>query len=115
MTNKVMYIFIFLFGVFISSCSQILLKKSANNTHKNKIKEYMNLKVIIAYMMFFSATILNTIAFKVIPLSFGPVLESTSYIYITILSYFLLKEKISKKKIEGILIIMLGIFVYTVL
>ena len=42
-----------LFSVFISSVSQILLKKAANKTYKDHIREYINPLVIFAYGMFF--------------------------------------------------------------
>ena len=41
-----------LFSVFISSVSQILLKKAANKTYKDHIREYINPLVIFAYGMF---------------------------------------------------------------
>lgn len=104
---------IFLIGVLISSFSQILLKQSANKKYESKIREYLNVRVIIAYMMFSSATLFSTIAFKVIPLSYGPVLESTGYIFVLILSYFILKEKISKEKMQGIIVILIGILIFT--
>lgn len=99
----------------MSSCSQILLKKSANIQYKSIIREYLNLRVISAYIMFFSATIFSTIAFKVIPLSLGPVLESTGYVYVSILSYIFLKEKLSIRKLLGIGTIVLGIIIFTLL
>ena len=37
-----------LFSVFISSVSQILLKKAANKTYKDHIREYINTLVIFA-------------------------------------------------------------------
>ena len=41
------YAGILVLGVFISSISQILLKKSANKKHGSFIKEYMNPIVIV--------------------------------------------------------------------
>ena len=40
------HILIFLLSVFVSSVSQILLKKSANTTHDNVIKEYLHPQVL---------------------------------------------------------------------
>lgn len=53
--------------------------------YESKIKEYMNPLVIIAYIMFVGTTFLSIIAYKGIPLSMGPILEATSYIYVTFL------------------------------
>ncbi len=44
---------IFLGSVFLSSISQILLKISANGSYQNRWKEYFNVRVIIAYGIFF--------------------------------------------------------------
>ena len=104
-------ILVFLLSVFIASVSQVILKSSANQTHTSLIKEYLNVKVIVAYGMFFSSTILTIIAYKHIPLSLGPVLEGSSYIYISILSYLFFKEKLSKYQIIGLCLIIIGIVI----
>lgn len=106
------YIILFLSAVFISSVSQIMLKKSANKTYESKLKEYMNPWVIIAYGLFFGATLVTVIAYKYIPLSLGPILESAGYFFVTILGMFFLKEKVGKKKALGLFIILAGIIVF---
>ena len=106
------YIILFLSAVFISSVSQIMLKKSANKTYESKLKEYMNPWVIIAYGLFFGATLVTVIAYKYIPLSLGPILESAGYFFVTILGMIFLKEKVGKKKAFGLLIILIGIIVF---
>ena len=50
---------VFLVSVFISSVSQILLKKSADKTYDSKIKEYLNPLVIAAYGMFFCSMLIT--------------------------------------------------------
>ena len=76
------YALILLFGVFISAVSQVLLKKSALKTYDSRIKEYLNIRVITAYAIFFVSTLLCIIAYRGIPLSMGPLLEATSYFYV---------------------------------
>ena len=78
----VIYSCVLLLGVFVSAISQVMLKKSAMKQYESKIKEYMNPLVIIAYIMFVGTTFLSIIAYKGIPLSMGPILEATSYIYV---------------------------------
>ena len=112
MNNKVLFSLIFIFGVFISSLSQIILKKSAMSQYESKIKEYLNPKVIFAYTIFFGATFCSIFAYKVIPLSFGPILESAGYIFVSLFSWLLLKERISKRKIIGLILIIIGISIY---
>ena len=105
------YTMIFLLSVFISSVSQIILKISANLKYNNKIKEYLNFKVIFAYMLFFCSSLLTIWAYKEIPLSMGPVFEASGYFWVAVLGKVLLKEEIGKKKLIGILIIIIGIIV----
>jgi small multidrug resistance pump len=113
MSKESAYIFIFISSVFISSVSQILLKKSANATYSNKLKEYLNSKVISAYTMFFASTLITILAYKYIPLSLGPILESTGYIFVSVLGLIFLKERISAKKAIGMAIIILGVIVFS--
>ena len=112
MNNSIVYIIIFLISVFISSISQIMLKKSANETHKSKLGEYLNPIVIIAYGLFFSSSLLTVLAYKYVPLSLGPILEASGYIWVTLLGYFFLKEKVTSKKKWGVFLILLGIVIF---
>ena len=82
----IVYPCILLLGVFLSSVSQVMLKKAALRTYETKLREYLNPLVISAYMIFFGTTFLSIYAYKGIPLSMGPVLESTSYLYVTFFS-----------------------------
>lgn len=107
-------IIIFVLSVCIASISQILLKKSANNNNNNAINEYLNKYVIVAYGLLFLSTILTMYAYKQLDLSIGVIIESISYIIITILSYFILKEKITKNKLIGIFMIIIGIAIFSI-
>ena len=99
------YILLASINVFISSLTQILLKSSANEKKESFIKNFLNYKVIIAYVIFFGVMLINSlIVFKHIDLS--------QISIIPILSSLFLKEKISKKKIYGIILIIIGIFLF---
>lgn len=111
--NRLFYASILVLGVFISSISQILLKKSANKKHRSFIKEYLNPIVIVSYSIFIIATFMSIYAYKGIPLSMGAVLDSTGYIFVTVLSSLFLKEKPTFKKIIALGLIILGIAVYS--
>lgn len=110
--GKYLFIILLFISVFISAFSQILLKKSANIKHESFIKEYLNFRVIFAYFLFFTAVIIDLIALRYAPLSFVPVIETSSYIFILVLSRIFLKEKMSKYQILGMLVIITGIFIY---
>lgn len=100
-------------GTFFTAISQILLKQSAQKTYKHPIYEYLNWRVIVAYGMFFGVLLLNTYAYSKVDLKYGPVIDSFAYVFILILSWLILKEKISKGKLIGNLIIIAGILIYT--
>lgn len=101
-----------LLSVTIASFSQILLKKSAAKKYDNVIKEYLNPYVIIGYGMMVGSTILTILAYRGIEYKNGPVIESLGYILIIALSYFFFKEPVTKKKIIGNVLILLGVFVF---
>lgn len=110
-----LYACIMMFGTFISAISQVILKKAAGKSYENKIREYVNLPVISAYTIFVLATFLSVFAYKVVPLSMGPILEATSYIYITIFGVTIFKEKLTKRKVIALITIIAGIVVYSTL
>lgn len=98
-------------SVLISSVSQVILKTSANEEHTSLIKEYLNPRVIVAYGLFFVSTIITVVAYKYVPLSLGPVLESSGYVFVAVLSYFILKERLTKKQIAGMVLIVVGVLI----
>ncbi len=108
------YAALLLLGVFISSISQVMLKKSALKTYDSKIKEYLNPLVIVAYILFVGTTFLSIFAYRGIPLSMGPILEATSYIYVTIFGIVFFNEKMSKKKWIALVLIIAGIALYSI-
>ena len=62
--------------------------------------------------MLFVSTILTILAFKGLDYKNGPIIESLGYIFILFLGSIFLKEKITKKKITGNILILLGIVVF---
>ena len=92
-------------GTFFSAISQVLLKQSANMEYKNPLREYLNWRVILAYGIFWCYTKVD--------MKFGPVIDTAAYVFVLLFSWRILKEKISRGKIIGNLIIILGILVYT--
>lgn len=107
------YAAIALFGVFVSGVSQVLLKKSALKTHEGRLGEYLNPLVIFAYALFVASTLLSTLAYKVIPLSMGPVLDATGYIYVTAFGVLIFHERLSRRKVLALALIICGILIYS--
>lgn len=106
------YAGISLLGVFIGAVSQVMLKKAALKQYDTKLQEYMNPLVISAYVLFVGTTLMSIVAYKVIPLSMGPILEETSYIYVTFFGVKIFKEKMNRQKVVALGFIVLGIGVY---
>lgn len=106
------YILIFLVSVLISSLSQVLLKISAEKEHSNIWQEYLNLRTIGAYGLFFISTLITVIAYKYVSLSMGAVLEASGYIFVTVFGMLILKEKVGKRKLIGLILILIGILVF---
>ena len=110
--NNIIYACVLLFGVFISAISQVLLKKAALKEYENPLKEYLNPYVIVAYSIFVLSTLLSIVAYRGIPLSMGPILEATSYIYVTFFGVKIFSEKMNGKKILALGFIISGILIY---
>lgn len=100
-------------SVLIADISQIILKKAAVKKYSKWYKSYLNFPVISAYGMFFVSTIFSVISLKKLPLSLSPVWQSMGQIFVVVLSYFVLHEKISRTKLHGILIIIIGIILFS--
>ena len=103
----------FLGSVFISSVSQILLKKSANKTYESTLKEYLNPLVIIAYGMFFCSMLITMYCYRFVDVSAGPILESAGYIFVAVLGAVFLKERFTAKKLIGMLVLLAGIALFS--
>ena len=99
-------------GVLIAAVSQILLKKSAGKRYEKWYREYLNLPVMAAYFILFASTVCTVIAYKEIPLSMGPILGALEYLFVPALGRLVLKERFNKKKIFGLLVIMVGVVLY---
>ena len=110
----ILYSTFLLIGVFIGSISQVMLKKAAMREYASRIKEYFNPLVICAYVLFVGTTFLSIMAYKGIPLSMGPILEATSYIYVTAFGVGFFQERMNTIKILSLVIIILGIVIYSV-
>lgn len=106
------YAGIYLLGVFIAAVSQVMLKKAAQKEYESTLREYANPLVISAYVLFVLTTLMTIYAYKVVPLSLGPILEATSYIYVTVFGVTIFHERIGLKKAIALMLIIAGIVVY---
>ena len=102
-------------GVLIASISQILLKKSAlANVDSTSFKaQYINKLVIGGYALLFIAMLIPLYVYRFIELKYGAVIESLGYVFVMILSSLILGEKITKKRLAGNVLIILGIALFS--
>ena len=107
--HNTIYILLFILSILIGSISQILLKKGAN-----KKNIYINLYTVIGYSLMILSTLLTFFAYKFVNLSMGAVLQSLSFIFVALFSKVFLKENINKKKIIGMLFIIMGIIIFSI-
>ena len=110
--QQLLYIAILLCGIFIGSVSQVLLKKASMKNYASTVMEYKSASHI-AYLLFWGTTLISVIAYKEIPLSLGAVLETSSYLYITIFGVVIFKERLNYKKILALSLIVSGSIIYT--
>lgn len=106
------YLLCMLISVSIASVSQILLKKSALQKYDSVIKEYLNPWVIGGYGMLFLSMLMSVYAYSGVDFKNGPVIEALGNVFVPVLSWFVFGEKLSVRKMAGILCIMLGIMVF---
>lgn len=103
---------ILIIALLISSFSQILLKKSAQKTYSSIIREYVNFYVICGYGMMFLSMFLTIFSYSGLDFTNVQIVEALGYVVVLILSYFFFKEKITKRKLIGMIFILGGIIVY---
>ena len=100
-------------NVFLSSISQMLLKKGADNNHTSIVTEYLNPWVVGGYAILGCTLLINVFALsKGVKLKELSIMESLSYFFVPILSMLLFKEKLSSRKIASIFLIIIGIIIF---
>lgn len=107
-----MYFGIYVCSVTLAALSQILLKKSALKEHEGFLKEYLNPYVIGGYGLTGISMLLTIFAFRGMEYKNGPIIESLGFVLVMLFGLFVFKERLTKKKVFGALLILSGIFVY---
>ena len=100
------------FSVVIASFSQVILKLGAGKTYNSKIREYLNVYVITGYGMLFISMVITVVVYSHLSYLSVPVIEAVGYVLVPVLSYFIFKEKFTKRKLLGIVFILTGIVIY---
>lgn len=98
-------------AVFLATAGQILLKRSANDTvgREGFWRKFFNLRVISSYGLLFLSLFCNQIALRQVPMTVLPCITATSFIWVFLFGFCILRERPTKRKIIGVAIILLGI------
>ena len=99
-------------SVVVASLSQILLKKSAEKSYQSQLREYLNPWVISGYGLMVVSTLLTVGGYAGLEYKNGAVIESLGFVLVMLLSRLFFREKITKKKLIGNALILLGIVVF---
>lgn len=100
-------------GIFASACSQILLKQSADHKYRSWLSSILNWRVTLAYSIFFGSLLINITAMsRGVNLKDLPVLESLGYVFVPVLSWLFLKEKIDKQILLSMALIIIGVIIF---
>ena len=101
-----MYYLILIIMTLIGAIASLYLKKASNSDGMlNAIK---NINLYTGGMLYLIAAVLNIYILKFLDYSIVLPLTSVTYIWTMILSHFKLNEKISKTKIIGVILIIIG-------
>lgn len=99
-------------SVILAGISQILLKISACRDYKSGLLEYLNPFVISGYSLLLMTTFFNLLALRWVPLSLASGLGAAGQVVVPVLSFLVLKEKISRRKMLGMALIVVGILLF---
>lgn len=105
------FIVLNLLSVFIASCTQVILKKSAATRPANTLNYFLNPATITAYTLFFGCCLLTFYCLSHLEMITTNVLECSAYVYILILDKIFFHKKITWKKLLGNALIITGIII----
>lgn len=100
-----------LLSVFLASCTQVILKKSAMNKSLSGIRYFVNPATVTAYAIFFCCCILTFYCLSHLPMITVNVLECSSYVYILCLDRIFFGKAVTVRKLAGNLLIVAGILI----
>lgn len=110
MKSRIFYISLLFFISCISAFSQVLLKKASLCGYKSFIRQYLNLYVIIGYGLFFLVLVVSIFILRYLPIVICSVFsESMPLVFSLFTGKIIFAEKLSKGKIIGGIIIIVGI------
>lgn len=95
-----------LVGTFLGAVASLFLKRASE--HANFIMLFKNFNIYVGGALYLIAAILNILVLRTLDYSVVLPLTSITYIWTMVISYFILGEQMTKKKIYGVIFIVLG-------
>ncbi|MCF8295988.1 MAG: EamA family transporter [Saprospiraceae bacterium] len=104
----------FLLGVILTAIAQVCLKLGANRSRRKiNMKLFFNRWTLSGYLLFFSVMLFNTYGFTKLPITTIIIFNPIVYILVAILSFAILKEKLTRSQLSGSIIIIVGIVIFS--
>ena len=115
MNSKFFYVLLLVIICFVSAISQVLLKKAALKDYSSFIRQYLNVRVVLAYFLFFAVVVSSTYILRFVPMTvMSPIAEALPYVLSIVFGCIFFGEKITKVKIIGGFFIVAGICVIVI-
>ena len=97
----------------IGAVASLFLKKASGSN--GLVEMLKNVNLYIGGFLYITSAVLNIWLLKILDYSVFLPLTSLTYIWTMVLSYFILKEKITLKKMVGVCLILIGAIIISVL
>lgn len=98
--------FMVLSMTFMGSAASVFFKRASGSD--GFVKMLLNVNLYIGGILYLAAAAVNILVLRVLDYSVVLPVSSITYIWTMLLSYMILKETITKKKVLGVLCIVLG-------
>ncbi len=113
MINMLSTLLTFIVYVVISGSGLIILKIALNETSlspKNIVQVFLSVKFLIGFSMYASSFLMFMFILSKFKLNVAyPLATALFFVYISLASYFILKESFSAQQVIGIVFCMLGV------
>lgn len=106
------YWFFLFAAVLVFTCSQLLLKRGAMRQSKGFLDDYLNLWVIGGYVLMVVSTLCIIFAYQGVDYKNGPVIESLGFVLVMVFGRVFFGEKLSRRKVTGMGMVLAGIAVF---
>ena len=107
------YYLLVIVSVLAAACAQMLLKQGAKKQYPSFLRQYLNLWVLGGYGIMGASLLLNIFCMsRGVQVKEISIMESFSYLFVPMLSWFFFKETVTWRKAGAIVVIMAGVVVF---